>query len=231
MTRTFSFIGQHRAARRGRAGIPARNHSSNDKKSGARRRAPLASYLDDRDSGVPDGADRLFAFLLRAQAQRDVARDRIASGAAGWADHVQDHEAALLHLAELAAVLGDGLDRDAIHFGDYVALAQPLLEPLGDARHAGHQDALGLVRQVELVQDLRRQIVHRDPELALVRLLALAAALLGLARLLENVLAAVRQLGVERHFLAVAQHGQLDARAGLLGRHQAHDLAGALDGL
>src|SRR6267143_2842335 len=135
-------------AERGRAGVPAEDDSSNHKKAGpvAGPRWPRAAA---RTAGHPAGADRLFLLFLHAQAQRDVPRDRVAAGAGGRADDVQHHQTVLLHLAELAAVLGDGLDGNTIDLGDDIALAETLLERLGHARHPGHQDALGLVRQVE----------------------------------------------------------------------------------
>src|SRR6058998_1637096 len=79
----------------------------------------------------------LFAFLRRrAQAERHVARDRVAAGAPGGADDIEHDKPAILDLGQLAPVFGDSLHLRPVHLEDDVALADAFLERLRDPGHA-----------------------------------------------------------------------------------------------
>src|SRR5439155_1684784 len=81
-----------------------------------------------------------------------------------------------------------------------------------------------------LLQDRRGQVVDRDAEPLLVRLLGRAALALRLLARLADVLGAIGQLGGHGHLLAVAQDGELHGGARILRGDQADHFIAAADG-
>src|SRR6185436_20320010 len=101
------------------------------KKTGPVIRAPPVSTPTWAQGGGSPAGPRalrlLLLILVRAQSHGDVPRDRIPAGSPRGADDVQDDQAALLHLRQLAPVLADRLHGRPVQLGDHVPLAQPLL--------------------------------------------------------------------------------------------------------